>query len=269
MSRSWRRLRRGMSPLAHLGPGPYVHFPIFQSVELIKIKKTIAYRLLTRLPRMPFPASSSSATSSSGGGGAADDFDLSSTLSRTTTLQAQVSTNTASARLLQRQIARERAALRRDERELKALREGFRQSQALRRRKERGLHPLAAKVDAELDVSGMTGDDASEVVERRNALSGIPVQATTTVVGSSSSLSSGFGYFDTNENTPPNLDTVEPDSDLDPLLDQLRSHLLSMRNNTASMAPVLDAVDGAKLALDKFSARNLDEAALRRLYGGP
>jgi hypothetical protein len=40
-----------------------------------------------------------------------------------------------------------------------------------------------------------------------------------------------------------------------------------MRNNTASMTPVLQAMDEAKTALEKFSARRLDDETLRRLYG--
>src|ERR1700742_3864024 len=103
---------------------------------------------------MPFPPTSAAA---------ADDFDLSGTLARISALQAQLTSNAQASGLLRRQISRENAALKRDRTALKMLEEGLRGSKEVRRRKERGLHPLARRADerervraedADVDVDG-------------------------------------------------------------------------------------------------------------------
>ena len=128
------------------------------------------------------------------------------------------------------------------------LEEGLRGAREVRRRKERGLHRIARVNVDEGDED--EGKARMEEVDRVNAIAGI---------GSSSSTST----------TQLSL-VVDSESDgdgsLNPLLTQLHSHLLSMRNNAAGMVPVLDAMDEAKVALDKFASKNLDDGALRRLY---
>jgi hypothetical protein len=198
---------------------------------------------------MPFPSSSSTTSAPS-------DFDLSSTLSRITALQTQLSTTISSSNLLRRQIQREKTALKRDKKELKMLEDGLRGAREVRRRKERGLHVLVGKIDGEVDGEGE--DARSEEVERVNAIAGI------TMSGSALSSRTAIGL------TTSAMDSgtdAGPDHNLDALLAQLRSHLLSMRNNTASMMPVLEAMDEAKIALDTFISKSLDADALQRLYG--
>ncbi|EXJ56555.1 hypothetical protein A1O7_06899 [Cladophialophora yegresii CBS 114405] len=232
----------------------------------------VPHRLLSRLPRMPFPPTSSSSNrngNSNSNSHAADDFDLSGTLARISTLQAQLTGNMQSARLLSRQINRENAALKLDKKELKTLEDGLRGSRELRRRKERGLHPLA------LARSHQDGHKDEEMARENAAILGIKIAAGTLDVGSLCLTTAPTATTDSTQSTestdsalgaPPTADPV--DREMNTLLGQLRNHLQSMRDNTASMLPVVDAVEEAKVALEKFAARNLDEAALGQLYGG-
>ncbi|OAL23571.1 hypothetical protein AYO20_10967 [Fonsecaea nubica] len=208
--------------------------------EYEKAVEEVAEKLLARLPRMPFPQTNASTVDDS-------PFDLSATLARIATLQSQLTTNLQSAQLLRRQINREKLALKRDRAQLKTLEEGFKSSEALRRKKERGLHPIAKNLHREEDEDeGGREAELREEVERVNNIAGIfPVNQRTSAMSESMTCS------------PP---TLSPGSDDDPelslLLDQLRSHLLSMQNNTASMLPVLAAMDETKVTLDKFAARH-------------
>jgi hypothetical protein len=95
-----------------------------------KMVEEIADKLLDRLPRMPFPPTSTSTSSAS----ADDTFDLSGTLHRISTLQAQLATDTQSARLLRRAMTRETRALKRDRAELA----GLEAASKANGRKERG-----------------------------------------------------------------------------------------------------------------------------------
>lgn len=167
-----------------------------------------------------------------------------------------------SSRLLRNQIKREQRALKNDKAELARLEAALASSFTLRQKQERGLHPLARLIDEEEDED--EGEDDSDddghghgEGRRRNRLSvrenieiaGIPAHSapfTTTL-----SIDSG------------------PDShpDLGPLLKQLRNHLQSMENNTASVQPVLTAMSEAQVALDLFAAARLDEQTKRRLHG--
>ncbi|KAH0842191.1 hypothetical protein AYO21_00184 [Fonsecaea monophora] len=208
--------------------------------EYEKAVEEVAEKLLTRLPRMPFPQTNSSTVDDS-------PFDLSATLARVATLQSQLTTNLQSAQLLRRQINREKLALKRDRAQLKALEEGFKGSEALRRKKDRGLHPIAKNLHrSEDEDAGGREAELREEVERVNNIAGIlPVDQRTSAMSKPKTRS------------PP---TLSPGSDDDPelnsLLNQLRSHLLSMQNNTASMLPVLAAMDETKVTLDKFAARH-------------
>ncbi|KIV77270.1 hypothetical protein PV11_09081 [Exophiala sideris] len=205
--------------------------------EYEKIVEEIADKLVSRLPRMPFPPTPASTS--------LDDtpFDLSNTLHRVSSLQSQLTTNIQSAHLLRRQIKREQRALKQDRAELTALERGLKSSSELRRKKERGLHPIARQLDTNED-DGVGVDQ----IERINTIAGISKSA---------------GQPDPGSLTSPNSDE---DADLEPLLNQLRSHLLSMQNNVAGMKPVLAAVDETKMALDLFAARKLDPETLRRLH---
>jgi chromosome segregation ATPase len=196
---------------------------------------------------MPFPPGPTTAS--------ADDtpFDLSNTLHRIATLQSQLATNVQSAHLLRRQIKREQKALKQDRAELAALEKGLRGSNDLRRKKERGLHPVARRLDVNEDADSDADTETQEDIDRVNTIAGISTTAaaaTTTDgrLGSSAALD------------------PETDPDLEPLLKELRNHLLSMQNNVAGMAPVMAAIDETKTALDLFVARKLDPDALKRLY---
>jgi hypothetical protein len=236
---------------------------------------------------MPFPPTASSSTRSSNKASTTtttttngtDDFDLSSTLSRISTLQAQLTCNMQAARLLSRQIGREKAALKLDKKDLKTLEDGLRGSKEVRRRKERGLHPLARsgedKGEGEGEADG--GGDGRIGREQQNAaIIGIETAAGPAEEIRPLSLSSSLSMLpfttastESTESALDSLDSVDPaDPEMKALLGQLHSHLLSMRNNTASLVPVVDAVEEAKVALEKFAARNLDEPVLRRLYAG-
>jgi hypothetical protein len=216
---------------------------------------------------MPFPPTASSSTCSNKA--STDDFDLSSTLSRISALQAQLTCNMQASRLLSRQIGREKAALKLDKKDLKTLEDGLRGSKEVRRRKERGLHPLARSGEAEGE-----GEDGGGVGRRQNAaIIGIktagPAEEIRPLSLSLSLSMLPFTTASTESTESAALDSLgSADPEMKALLGQLHSHLLSMRNNTASLVPVVDAVEKAKVALEKFAARNLDEPVLRRLYAG-
>lgn len=204
---------------------------------------TDSLRLVSRLPRMPFPPGPTTAS--------AEDtpFDLSNTLHRIATLQSQLATNMQSAHLLRRQIKREQKALKQDRAELAALEKGLRGSNDLRRKKERGLHPVAKNLDADSDADADA--EAQEDILRVNTIAGISTGSTALT-----------------DRQPGPTAALDPkaDPDLEPLLKELRNHLFSMQNNVAGMAPVMAAIDGTKTALDLFVARKLDPDTLRRLY---
>ncbi|KAJ9615361.1 hypothetical protein H2200_001436 [Cladophialophora chaetospira] len=242
-------ISKARSRTARTGNGKAATKNAIAEEEYEKVVEEVTEKLLARLPRMPFPPTSTSTTSTT-----ADDFDLSSTLTRIATLQAQLTSTTQSAQLLRRQIDREKAALKRDKKELKSLEEGLRGSREVRKKKERGLHELARVGDPVGDESDEEEDAIAEI-ERINDLVGI-------------GASSGKGMFGTSRTTAePTLGVNdETDPELQPLLKQLQSHLLSMRNNTASMMPVLGAMDEVGIAMDTFASKSLDDEALRKLY---
>ena len=200
---------------------------------------------------MPFPPAPSTQSM--------DDtpFDLSNTLRRISSLQATLNTDTSSSHLLRRQIKREQRLLKRDRAELDALETSLKSSKDLRRRKERGLHPVAQQLKSVDDGEDDDDDDDEQVREigRVNSITGISMDrakhTTEYARGGSTtaSLDEGGG------------------EELGSMLKQLRSHLLSMRNNTASMRPVLQAMYETKVALDGFAARKLGHEALGRVHG--
>ncbi|EHY59545.1 uncharacterized protein HMPREF1120_07533 [Exophiala dermatitidis NIH/UT8656] len=214
--------------------------------EYEKAVEEVADRLLSRLPRMPFPPTGASSKADE------SPFDLFAALHRISALQAQLTVNRQSAHLLRMQIRREQQALRRDKAELAGLQDAVKRSQRLRRKRETGLHPLAR--------TAKQGHDHDEI-ERPNSVTGIAVRGATSTgpdydVGVSTSASGSALTID-----------EEDEPELGPLLKQLRSHLHSMRNNTASLNPVLAAMDEAKCALDRFAVTSFDRETLMRLSG--
>ncbi|EXJ88527.1 hypothetical protein A1O1_05457 [Capronia coronata CBS 617.96] len=232
-----------------------------QEEEYEKAVEEVADKLLSSLPRMPFPPTNGSKTSKA----AADDasFDLSATLHRIATLQAQLTMNMQSTHLLRMQIRREKAELRRDRDELAGLETALKSSQTLRRKREKGLHPLAR---AGVDDSQHEDEIPQEDIEKLNSLAGIAVSQPapadrhaagwfTSILPASSAL---YPSLDSSARADPELDT---------LLRQLRSHLLSMQNNTSRLQPVMAAIDDAKTTLDRFAVTTFDDEDLRRLCG--
>ena len=166
-----------------------------------------------------------------------------------TVLQAQLTTNLQSARLLSAQIKREKWALKRDQAELVGLETALKTSRSADRKRthERGLHPVAQ------DLYGPEAESEADKVERMSALTGL---SKTTI---SNELSPLPNYL-------PSLDE-DLDPDLGSLLSQLRNHLASMQSNTSSMQPVMKAIAETRTALDEFAATRLDDQALERVYG--
>ncbi|KAL2444405.1 hypothetical protein ABEF95_016537 [Exophiala dermatitidis] len=215
--------------------------------EYEKAVEEVADRLLSRLPRMPFPPTRTSSKADE------SPFDLSAALHRISALQAQLTVNTQSAHLLRMQIRREQQALRRDKAELAGLQDAVKSSQRLRRKRETGLHPLAR--------TAKQGHGQDEI-ERMNAIAGIAVRGAT---GHDHDV--GVSSHSTSASGPALTIDEEDEPELGPLLKQLRSHLHSMRNNTASLDPVFNAMDEAKCALDRFAVTSVDRETLMRLSG--
>ncbi|KEF51812.1 uncharacterized protein A1O9_12149 [Exophiala aquamarina CBS 119918] len=217
----------------------------------------VTHKLLSRLPRMPFPSRASSTSTSS----ATDDqFSFEATLNRISSLQATLTMHQRSSHLLRNQIKREQRALKHDKAELTRLEDALRSSCALRTKQERGLHPLARLIDQHEDEGDNSDSHASpdnhmterETNDEINRIAGIPAHSM---------------QRDPTEG-PISLDPG-PDShpDLKSLLQQLQNHLHSMENNTASIRPVLAAMTEAQVALDHFAAARFDEQTIRRLHG--
>jgi hypothetical protein len=214
----------------------------------------LIHRLLSRLPRMPFPPSCSNTAHSTSTASAPSEFDLSATLTRIASLRATLTTTTHSTRLLERQIRREKAALKHDRAELKMLQEGMRGAKEVRRRKERGEHWIVRDMK-EREQNGL------EDVAKRNQVVGITTWSSTGHLREDSSTTR-------DSMTPLSLDDgADDDADLTRLKKQLHSHLVSVRTNTAPMIPVLEAIDATKVAIDQFAARNLEGNDLRRVLG--
>lgn len=161
-----------------------------------------------------------------------------------------------SSHLLRNQIKREQQALKHDKAQLTQLEDAWKSSQALRRKQERGLHPLARAMDYDnndrgnRDVGAKTLRMQREALEKTNAVAGIRTTATDRQAPSLS--------------TPTDLTPDEPDG-MEPLLKQLRNHLHSMQNNTESMHPVLAAMSEAQSALDLFTTTRLGGQARQML----
>ncbi|KIW20413.1 hypothetical protein PV08_00988 [Exophiala spinifera] len=206
--------------------------------------------LVSRLPRMPFPPAPTSSSQ--------DDtpFDLSNTLHRISSLQSTLNMNTSSCHLLRRQIKREQRLLKRDRAELDALETSLRSANDLRRKKERGLHPVVRKLsEFEMD------SDQLDQIDWINGITGISPNAAL-----DDSISSNQNGLDENPIRDGGEDEEEDES-MKSMLKQLRSHLTSMRNNTAGMHPVLSAMDETKAVLDSFAMKTFDHETLSKIYG--
>ncbi|KAK5050336.1 hypothetical protein LTR84_003617 [Exophiala bonariae] len=213
----------------------------------------VTNKLLSRLPRMPFP---NNATPSSTASVVDEHFSFETTLNRTSSLQSTLTMNQRSNRLLRNQIRREQRALKDDKAELSRLEAALNSSFSLRQKQERGLHPLARLADEGEEEEHEDEDEnqrphknptEKDSIDRINDIAGIFAQPQTSTIS-----------LDPDQQSHP---------ELAPLLTQLRNHLQSMDNNTASIRPVLHAMSEAQTALDLFAAARFDEQTRRRLHG--
>ena len=222
---------------------------ILSEEEWEVIVDDLVAKLISRLPRMPFPPikatkSSSSAPSTATCTDLSLNFSLEPLVIRTSYLRSILSSTQQSSKLLQAQIKREEAELKRDMAELKTLEEGVRRGRESAARQSKSLHPITRPLEHQ---------DASHIQDSRTAVDG------------------GFNYYDDDNETM--LDTLilttartrtkkkhisltastlEEDPDLAPLVKQLRSHLNSMQSNVSSLQPVkrdLARVEGDLLRL--------------------
>lgn len=225
------------------------------------MNEPLVFRLLSRLPRMPFP---SNATSPSTASVVDEHFSFETTLNRTSSLQSALTMNQRSSRLLRNQIKREQRALKNDKAELTKLEAALSSSFTLRQKQERGLHPLARLIDKDEGEEEEDDDDDENNDENDKSLKN-PTER-----DNIERINDIAGIFEPSE-TSKNTTSLDPDpdsrSDLVPLLKQLRNHLQSMENNTATIQPVLTAMSQARTALDLFAAARFDEQTRRRLHG--
>ena len=141
-------------------------------------------------------------------------FDYESTLDRTRTLENQLSADSSAIRVLKDQIRREENALSEDKKELQSLQQAFSASRDIQRRQAKNLHSLSRfKTASNMDASA----------------------ATTVMV-----------------KPPAAIQELEHDSEVQPVLRQLRDHLNSIHNNTAAMRPVSEALDAAQATYERL-----------------
>lgn len=130
-----------------------------------------------------------------------------------------------------------------DKQELEQLKQAMRSSEALRRKQDKNLHPLARRTQEDSQMDENNSHSNTEL--RGNEYD----EATTERLDSAT------------------FAALEEDERVNPLLQQLRSHLESMRNNTAEMKSVGQAVGHAQIALDDFTCRALDRDQYNAVYG--
>jgi hypothetical protein len=181
------------------------------------------------------------------------DLDYSATLHRSSTLTSQLSHTTSATRLLRAQIKREEAALRRDRDELRTLRENASSARAVARERERGLHPLARDLSlSSAPVSVTNTDDEERGVEDELLNAGATARRR---------RRAGRGDDVLRERD------IQADPALAELAEGLRSHLASMRANTAGMGGVRRELGKAEEALDRFVVGRLEDGGGRVLEG--
>lgn len=191
-------------------------------------------KLVKAVPKMSFPPagkskglrSATTTTNAKKGAIMAEmDIDLEATFKRTAVLRSQVMQATQASKLLKRQLQAEEKDLRKDRAELKVLQENWDRTEAARKGQEQGLHALAREVD---EVDG--GGDGQVVKMEENEDEGIHEQAST----ARSRLrrpKGGMGGLLSQA-------AMNEDEDMKGLADALRSHLASMRTNTAGLRGV-------------------------------
>ncbi|KAL2376473.1 hypothetical protein RJZ90_007498 [Blastomyces dermatitidis] len=169
-----------------------------------------------RLPRMPFPPGTQDA-----------DFDYEAALDDNRALELQLATAANSADLLRAEIKREEAQLARERAQLEELEKNARTAQVERKRQTRNVHYAISCIISEGSLSQ---------------------KALTCHVR----LIQSFGVWNARESEAMGVQTlhsldrkitpIDPDSELYPLIKQLRSHLESMQNNATQVAGLREAI---------------------------
>lgn len=155
------------------------------------------------------------------------DFDYEGTLHRVRTLENQLTSNIHSVALLKTQIKKEEEAMREENDELHVLEQSAKGAQALRKAQAKRLHALAM-------------EQAGEAAEEETAVQTAPLEL--------------------------DLD-LENDKDAKILVDQLRSHLESIRTNTAGTKEIVDVMEEVQAKLDVFSTIALTARQYELLHG--
>jgi kinetochore protein Fta7 len=148
-------------------------------------------------------------------------------------LEAQLTADEHSTSILKAEIEKEQRLLDEDKKELEHLERAFRDEEARRQRHNKGLHPLAKRLEHHHD--------------RDRTIHANPW------LGSENPMSS--------------CGAIENDVSLAALLEQLYSHLGSMHNNTRSIKQIPLAMDTSQAALDSFTWRFLDKDKYAQLHG--
>ncbi|OAX84288.1 hypothetical protein ACJ72_01353 [Emergomyces africanus] len=136
------------------------------------------------------------------------DFDYEAGLDDNRALELQLATATNSADLLRAEISREEAQLAKERAQLEELEKNAKAAQAERRRQTKNAHPVIRR----LESSGRRGDGSSDI----------------SFIGPKDNMSM--------------LCEIDADSELYPLIKQLRNHLESMQNNAAQVAGLREAI---------------------------
>ena len=202
---------------------------------------------------MPFPPRPNSASEAKGAEGG--DFDFEGTLDRINMLEGELSVNVESSKVLREQIKREEAMLKHDKEEYRRLEEGVRSERGLARTQEGRLHSIARGVEVDEDQhgeSGRFGNERERIEEHQMEESGQSWQTRRTRKQKTDALTTA---------------EVENDPHLAPLVKQLRSHLGSMQNNTASLKPVKEALEDAEGALSSFAWKSLRREQYEKVVG--
>ncbi|KAI5304129.1 hypothetical protein KEM56_006816 [Ascosphaera pollenicola] len=151
------------------------------------------------------------------------DFDYEAALLENRNLEAHLATTTGSVDLQRAEIQREKALLAKETSQLNALKANAKSAAAERKRLAKKAHPKIRELENDHEPSHPT---------------------------------SAIGMFKISKD-PLLCDIDENDSDLYPIIKQLRRHLESMRQNSLQVDGLKDAVGRAKAALDSaYSQEN-------------
>ena len=140
-------------------------------------------------------------------------------------LHSQLTANIHSKGLLQIEIEKEEYRLVEDEDELRTLAQGLKDTTAVRKRQSKSLHPMvhSLKAGRERELERPSEESIIRNIHQTS------------------------------------LRSLESDTAVAPLLQQLRNHLVSLQNNTASTRGIVSAIEESQAGLDVLISRRLDQ----------